>query len=170
MNNVHGKCWTFGDDVSTDAILPSKWKTVSFEPSELGKHAMTGIDEKFPEKVSDGDIIVGGLNFGCGSSREQAPIALLGCGIRVVIAKSIARIFFRNCVNVGIYPIEADFPDDFFMDSDEIEVHFDLGVIVNKRTGKGLPFKVIPSFLSTILNSGGLKSFILGGGKYEDLF
>lgn len=164
-----GRCWVFGDDVSTDSILPSKWKTVSFEPSDLGKHAMSGIDPEFPSKVKPGDIIVGGINFGCGSSREQAPLALTGSGVRIVIARSIARIFFRNCVNVGIYPIEVNFPDGFFRSSDEISVNFSEGIINNLSTGKSITFRSIPDFLITIIESGGLKAFILSGRSYEDL-
>ncbi|MEM0134480.1 MAG: 3-isopropylmalate dehydratase [Thermoplasmatales archaeon] len=169
MSVIRGKCWVFGDDVSTDSILPSKWKTVSFEPAELGKHAMTGLDEMFPKKVSQGDIIVGGLNFGCGSSREQAPLALVGCGIKIIIAKSIARIFYRNCVNVGIYPLELDYPEGFFENSDLLTFDFDSCQVLNLRTSKMLRFKDIPPFLTSILTAGGLKSFMLSGQRYEDL-
>ena len=169
MKGNSGRCWVFGDDISTDTILPSKWKTASFEPSELGKHAMTGIDEQFPKKAVDGDIIAGGLNFGCGSSREQAPLALVGCGIKVIIAKSIARIFFRNCVNVGIYPIEIDYPEGFFMSSDRLEIDYVTGTIENERTGKTLTFRSIPPFLVSILEVGGLKTFLLSGKRYEDV-
>ncbi len=169
MNAIRGKCWVFGDDVSTDSILPSKWKTVSFEPAELGKHAMTGLDETFPKKASQGDIVVGGLNFGCGSSREQAPLALVGCGIKIIIARSIARIFFRNCINVGIYPLELDYPEGFFKDTDSLAVDFDLFQITNQRTSATLRFNDIPPFLTSILTAGGLKSFLLKGGRYDEL-
>lgn len=169
MLKFTGKTWLYGDDVSTDSILPSKWKTSSFDPAELGKHAMSGIDTEFSAKVSAGDFIVGGLNFGCGSSREQAPLALTGCGIKVIIAKSIARIFFRNCINIGLYPLEVEYPDDYFSQGGVVEVDFGISTITDMTSGRKLYFKPIPEFLSELVNAGGLKQFLLKGGSLSDL-
>lgn len=169
MTKFTGKTWLYGDDVSTDSILPSKWKTSSFDPYELGKHAMSGIDPEFSSKVSAGDFIVGGLNFGCGSSREQAPLALTGCGVKIIIAKSIARIFFRNCINIGLYPVEVDYPDNYFSQGGEVEVDFDSSTITNLVSGEKIDFRPIPEFLSKLVNAGGLKQFLLGGGTLSEL-
>lgn len=169
METIKGKTWCFGDDISTDTIIPSKWKTASFELADLGKHAMGGIDENFGSKVSNGDFIVAGVNFGCGSSREQAPMALKGCGIKVVIAKTFARIFFRNCINIGLYPLELDWDEGFFNDGDDIQVDFSNKVVKNLTNGKTMEFKPLPGFLEELFNAGGLKSFLMEGKNLMDL-
>jgi 3-isopropylmalate dehydratase small subunit len=169
METIKGKAWCFGDDISTDAIIPSKYKTASFELADLGKHAMGGIDENFGNKVSPNDFIVAGVNFGCGSSREQAPMALKGCGIKVVIAKTFARIFFRNCINIGLYPLELDWEEGFFKNGDEIIVDFSKKKVVNNTTGKNMEFKPLPAFLEELFNAGGLKSFLMEGKNLMEL-
>lgn len=169
MESVKGKAWCFGDDISTDTIIPSKWKTASFELADLGKHAMGGIDENFGSKVSPNDILVAGVNFGCGSSREQAPMALKGCGIKVVIAKTFARIFFRNCINIGLYPLELDWEDGFFNTGDEVQVDFSNKTVRNLITGESIEFSPLPAFLEELFNAGGLKSFLMEGKNLMDL-
>lgn len=169
METIKGKAWCFGDDISTDTIIPSKWKTASFELADLGKHAMGGIDENFGSRVSPNDFIVAGANFGCGSSREQAPMALKGCGIKVVIAKTFARIFFRNCINIGLYPLELDWNEDFLTDGDEVEVDFPGRKVTNLTSGKSLEFKPLPAFLQELFNAGGLKSFLMEGKSLMEL-
>lgn len=169
METIKGKGWCFGDDISTDTIIPSRWKTASFELADLGKHAMGGIDENFGSKVSPGDFIVAGVNFGCGSSREQAPMALKGCGIKVVIAKTFARIFFRNCINIGLYPLELDWSDGFFSDGDEVQVDFSGKTVKNLTSGKSMEFRPLPAFLEELFNAGGLKSFLKEGNNLMEL-
>lgn len=169
MESIKGRTWCFGDDISTDSIIPSKWKTVSFELSDLGKHAMGGIDEEFSKKVSPGDFVVAGINFGCGSSREQAPMALKGCGIKVVIARTFARIFFRNCINIGLYPLELDWEDGFFNNGDEIMVDFEEKKVQNLTNGKSMSFRPLPFFLEELYNAGGLKEFLMEKGSLTEL-
>ena len=169
METIKGNAWCFGDDISTDTIIPSKWKTASFELADLGKHAMGGIDENFGSKVTPGDFIVAGVNFGCGSSREQAPMALKGCGIKVVIAKTFARIFFRNCINIGLYPLELDWEEGFFSTGDEIQVDFDSKTVRNMTNGKSMGFDPLPDFLEKLFNAGGLKSFLMEGKSLMEL-
>ncbi|MCL4341356.1 MAG: 3-isopropylmalate dehydratase [Candidatus Thermoplasmatota archaeon] len=163
MDRLKGKVWCFGDDISTDTILPSKWKIASFELTELGKHAMEGADESFGKKVKEGDFIVAGTNFGCGSSREQAPMALKGSGVRVIIARTFARIFFRNCVNIGLYPLELDWENGFFETGDEIQVDFTKRIVLNITNGRHMSFVPLPQFLEEIFNAGGLKPFLKSG-------
>jgi 3-isopropylmalate/(R)-2-methylmalate dehydratase small subunit len=169
MEKLIGKAWCFGDDISTDTILPSKWKTTSFELKDLGRHAMGGIDENFGEKISPGDFIIAGVNFGCGSSREQAPMALKGCGLKVVIAKTFARIFFRNCINIGLYPLEIDWKPGFFNNGDLIEINFSTKQVKNITLQKEIEFKPLPLFLEELFKAGGLKSFLMEGKNLTDL-
>jgi 3-isopropylmalate/(R)-2-methylmalate dehydratase small subunit len=169
MDGLKGNVWCFGNDISTDTILPSKWKIASFELAELGKHAMGGSDENFGKKVKQGDFIVAGTNFGCGSSREQAPMALKGCGVRVIIARTFARIFFRNCVNIGLYPLELDWEDGFFETGDEIRVDFSKKTVLNLTNGRTMSFVPLPAFLEEIFNSGGLGSFLKSGKSLVEL-
>lgn len=169
MEKLKGKAWCFGDDISTDTIIPSRWKTASFELEELGKHAMGGIYEDFGEKVSPNDFIIAGNNFGCGSSREQAPMALKGCGIKVIIAKTFARIFFRNCINIGLYPLELDWEAGFFKDGDQVEIDFSNKIVTNITSSKQLKFKPLPAFLEELFKAGGMESFLMEGKKLTDL-
>ncbi len=152
---LKGKVWRFGRDIDTDAIIPARYLTTS-EPSELAKHVMEDADRDFPSKVSPGDIIVADENFGCGSSREHAPIAIKASGIQVVLAKSFARIFYRNAFNIGLPILESLEAPDSIQEGDVIEVDADRGVITCVSTGKEYEAKPIPPFMQELIESGGL--------------
>ncbi|MDK2790733.1 MAG: 3-isopropylmalate/(R)-2-methylmalate dehydratase small subunit [Methanothermococcus sp.] len=152
---VKGKAWVFGDNIDTDAILPARYLVYTTE-EELAKYAMTGTDPEFPEKAQKGDIIVGGKNFGCGSSREHAPIGLKGLGISLVIAESFARIFYRNSINIGLPLLECKDISKHVSEGDILEVDLDSGVIKNLTTGVELKGQKLPEFMMEILNDGGL--------------
>lgn len=152
-----GKVWKFGDDVDTDAVIPGRFLILN-DPEELAKHAFEGVRPEFRLKVQPGDIIVAGENFGCGSSREHAPLALKGAGVKCVIAKSFARIFFRNSVNIGVQLLECG-DTDRISEGDELEVDLEKGTIRNvtkKETYKSAP---MPDFLIEIVRSGGLVEY-----------
>lgn len=153
------KCWKFGEDVDTDQIIPARY-LVTIDPAELAKHVMEDADEKFPEKVKAGDIIVAGKNFGCGSSREHAPIAIKGAGVACVIAPSFARIFYRNCFNMGLPIFECADIDQKVEEGDELEVDGEAGTIKNRRTGEVLKASPIPPFMRELIASGGLLPFM----------
>ncbi len=150
INRISGRVCKFGDNIDTDVIIPGKYLRTT-DMSVFAAHAMEGIDPDFPKKVKKGDIIVAGSNFGCGSSREQAPLALKHAGISCVVAESFARIFFRNAINVGLPIIEAKID---CRDGDTIEVDLEKGVV--KREGKTYPATQLPDFLREILADGGL--------------
>ena len=153
MNALKGKIWKFGDDISTDLIIPGKYKFKTIDFNELAKHAMEGADPEFYSKVSKGDIIVAGENFGCGSSREQAPVVIKHAGVSAVVAKSFARIFYRNAINVGLPVVECDLADNIDT-GDIVELRLTEGKVL--LAGKTYTFKPIPGFLMTILQDGGL--------------
>lgn len=152
---VKGRVWKFGDNVDTDQIIPAIY-LITGDPKELAKHAFENVRPDFAKRVKAGEILVGGKNFGSGSSREHAPRALIGAGISCVIAKSFARIFFRNSINIGLPLIEADVDCD---DGDILEVDFVEGKIVNTATGKGMNFKKMPDFLIRLMDAGGLVEY-----------
>ncbi len=147
---IRGKAWVFGDDVDTDVIIPGPYlRTKNIK--DLACHAMEGLDPEFAKKVKLGDVIVAGKNFGCGSSREQAPLALREAGVACVVAKSFARIFYRNAINVGLPVMEADVA---CREGDEVEVDLSQGTVtVGERTFRGT---MLPDFLLEILQDGGL--------------
>ncbi len=146
--------WKFGDDIDTDAIIPGKYLTLN-KPDELAKHAFEGVRPEFAREVKEGDIIVAGFNFGCGSSREHAPLALKGAKVKCVIAKSFARIFFRNSINIGLPLLEC--PDtDKIGEDDRIEVDFESGVINNTTKGETYMATPLPDFVRGIVEAGGL--------------
>lgn len=147
-----GRAWKFGDDVDTDAIIPGKYLVYN-EPEELAKHAFENIRSDFAKNVKKGDFIVAGRNFGCGSSREHAVLALKGAGISAVIAKSFARIFFRNAINTGLMVVECE-ETDKIDDGDEIEVDYRAGEIINITKGEKYKLKPIPEFLLEIARNG----------------
>ena len=155
---MKGKVWKFGNDIDTDIILPGRYLIYTDE-EELSKHCMEGLVSDFKSQVSDGDFIVGGTNFGCGSSREHAPIAIKGCGISAVIAESFARIFYRNATNVGVPLLEAPGISEIIEDGEEIEVDMENGLIISE-SGKEIEFKKLPPFMLEILESGGLISYL----------
>jgi 3-isopropylmalate/(R)-2-methylmalate dehydratase small subunit len=152
---VTGNAIKFGDNVDTDVILPGKY-LVLIDPNELAKHAMEGLDQAFPEKAKNGVIVVGGKNFGCGSSREQAPLALKYSGVKCVLADSFARIFFRNAINIGLPVIEHKGISAAINDGDEVTVDFEAGTIQNLTQGKSFQAAKLPSFILEILVDGGL--------------
>lgn len=159
---AHGKAHKYGDNIDTDVIIPARFLNTSSH-SELAMHCMEDIDKDFVSKASRGDIIVAGANFGCGSSREHAPIAIKSMGISVVIAKTFARIFYRNAINIGLAILECEEASEAICDGDEIEVDFDTGIITNHTKNeeyKALPF---PPFIQEIINKGGLLSSIKDG-------
>ncbi len=153
-----GKVWKFGNDVDTDLIIPARYLTTS-DPHELAKHCMEDADPGFPGKVQAGDIIVGGKNFGCGSSREHAPIAIKAAGVACVIAKSFARIFYRNAFNMGLPILECEAADTF-QNGQELSVDFDTGAIVVRNTGMAHETTPIPPFMQELLAAGGLMPYI----------
>jgi 3-isopropylmalate/(R)-2-methylmalate dehydratase small subunit len=152
---VTGKAVKFGDNVNTDVILPGKY-LVLIDPKELAKHAMEGLDPTFPEKAKKGVIVVGGKNFGCGSSREQAPLALKYAGVRCVLAESFARIFFRNAINIGLPVSEHKGISAAVDNGDEVTVDFEAGTIQNVSKGKSFQVAKLPPFILEILADGGL--------------
>jgi len=152
---LKGKTWKFGNNIDTDAIIPARYLNTS-DPGELAKHVMEDADEDFPTKVSAGDLIVAEANFGCGSSREHAPIAIKAAGISGVVAKSFARIFYRNAFNIGLPIFESAEAVDKISEGDEIEVDADNGVIKNITKGEEYAAKPIPPFMQELISAGGL--------------
>jgi 3-isopropylmalate/(R)-2-methylmalate dehydratase small subunit len=149
--------WKFGDDIDTDAIIPGKYLTIN-KPEELAKHAFEGVRPEFARGIKEGDIIVAGFNFGCGSSREHAPLALKGAKVKCIIAKSFARIFFRNAINIGLPLLEC--PDtDKIEEEDNIEVDFESGLITNNTKNQTYQATPLPDFVRGIVDAGGLIGF-----------
>ncbi len=155
-----GRVWKFGKNVDTDAIIPARYLNTS-DPGELAKHCMEDADPDFPKKVKKGDIIVADKNFGCGSSREHAPIAIKAAGVSCVIAPSFARIFYRNAFNMGLPIFECEDAPELISEGDEIEVDADTGEIVNLTTGKHMKAQPIPPFMQELISDGGLIAHIL---------
>lgn len=155
---TRGRVWVFGDNIDTDGIIPARYLT-TFDAMELGAHCMEDVDAEFPSKVRPGDILVAGKNFGCGSSREHAVIALKGAGISAVLAESFARIFFRNAINTGLLLLEAEGVRDLFDVGDTVSVDAKSGMIVNETKGRSLTAKPIPTFIQEILDAGGLMEY-----------
>jgi 3-isopropylmalate/(R)-2-methylmalate dehydratase small subunit len=151
---IRGKVHTFGDDVNTDVIIPAMYLN-TFDPEILGKHAMEGIDGEFSSKVEPGDVIFAGTNFGCGSSREHAPIAIKSSGISAVVARSFARIFFRNSINIGL-PALICTEVSGIREGNEVEISLESGEIRNLTRDEVYHFEPLPGFLQEILNDGGL--------------
>lgn len=162
MKNAKGTVIKYGDNVDTDVIIPARYLNSS-DPKELAAHCMEDIDKDFVTRMKPGDIMVAAKNFGCGSSREHAPIAIKACGISCVIAETFARIFFRNSINIGLPIIECPEAVAGIDEGDEVEVDFDTGVITNitKNTSfKGQPF---PEFMQKIIDCEGLVNYINEG-------
>ena len=156
---AHGKAHKYGDNVDTDVIIPARYLNTTIH-KELASHCMEDIDADFVKKVKSGDIMVGGNNFGCGSSREHAPIAIKESGISCVIAATFARIFYRNAINIGLAIMECPEASRGINDGDEVMVDFDTGIITNvtkNETYQALPF---PDFIKDIINKGGLMNTI----------
>ncbi|HMK94185.1 MAG TPA: 3-isopropylmalate dehydratase small subunit [Candidatus Limnocylindrales bacterium] len=152
---IVGKAVKFGNNVDTDVILAGKY-LVLIDPYELAKHALEGLDPAFAEKAKKGVIIVGGRNFGCGSSREQAPLALKYAGVKCVLAESFARIFFRNSINIGLPAMECQGISNAVETGDDLAVDFEAGKVENVSNGKKLQVEKLPPFILEILADGGL--------------
>jgi len=156
---LRGKVLKYGDNVDTDVILPGKY-LIYIDPEELAKHAMEGLDPLFPEKARGGCILVAGRNFGCGSSREQAPVALKHAGVRAVVAESFARIFFRNAFNVGLPAVALQGASTLLNEGDLAEVDLEAGLVRNLTTQRQASFKPLPPMLLEVLASGGLVEYM----------
>lgn len=152
---VKGSAIKLGNNIDTDVILPGKY-LILVDPYELAKHALEGLDPAFPEKAKKGVVLVGGKNFGCGSSREQAPLALKYAGVKCVLAESFARIFYRNAINIGLPVIECKGISEAVRTGDELTVDFEAGKIENVSNGKKFQVEKLPQFILEILSDGGL--------------
>lgn len=152
--NLHGKVHKFGNDVNTDYIISGRHKFKTLDMRELSKHVMEDLDPDFYGKITKGDFIVAGSNFGCGSSREQAPLAIINADISAVIAKSFARIFYRNCINTGLPLIECD--TDQITPGDELDIDLEAGILHDLTKGIEITITPLPPVMLKILNDGGL--------------
>ncbi len=157
--NAKGFVHKYPDNVDTDVIIPARYLNTP-NAKELASHCMEDIDADFTKKVKDGDIMVGGWNFGCGSSREHAPLAIKTAGISCVIAKTFARIFYRNAINIGLPILECEAASDGIEAGDEVEVNFDTGVITNITKGETYQAEPFPEFIQEIIKAGGLMASI----------
>lgn len=157
-----GNVIKYGDNVDTDVIIPARYLN-TIDKKELASHCMEDLDITFKDRVKNGDIMVAGENFGCGSSREHAPIAIKESGIALVIAKDFARIFYRNSINIGLPIVECPEAVEAISEGDTLEVDMDNGVIVNKTTGKSFNTTPFPAFIQTIIENGGLIESIKNG-------
>ena len=153
--NTQGKAFKYPDNVDTDVIIPARYLNTP-DAKELALHCMEDIDTEFVKKVQTGDVMVAGWNFGCGSSREHAPLVIKTCGTGCVIAKSFARIFYRNAINIGLPILECEQAADEINANDEVSVDFDTGVITNHTTGKTYKAQPFPEFIQNIIRKGGL--------------
>lgn len=159
MKEARGTVFRYGDNVDTDVIIPARYLATS-EPAELAKHCMEDIDRDFVKKVKPGDIIVASKNFGCGSSREHAPIAIKGAGVSVVIAETFARIFYRNAINIGLPIVECKEAAEEIKAGDTVSVNFDTGIITDETTGKTYQGQSFPPFMQQLIDAGGLIPYI----------
>lgn len=154
-----GRVWKFGDDINTDLIIPGRYLD-NYDPSHLARHAMEGACKEFASEVRAGDVIVAGHNFGCGSSREQAVIALKSAGVSAVVARSFARIFYRNAINLGLPVMTSDTAVDVFDDKENVLVDDGRSMMVAKEHGRSAPFAPIDARLKAILDHGGLVPYL----------
>jgi 3-isopropylmalate/(R)-2-methylmalate dehydratase small subunit len=159
MSKLQGKAWRFGNDVDTDLIIPARYLTTS-DPQELAAHCMEDADATFAAKVQPGEIIAAGKNFGCGSSREHAPIAIKAAGVACVIAASFARIFYRNSINIGLPILESPEASCGITAGDQVEVDLDTGKITNHTQGETYQAVAFPPFMQELINAGGLIEYV----------
>lgn len=157
MDKIKGKVWKFGNNIDTDVIIPGRYLR-TFDPKNLALYVMSGERADFAKNVQEGDIIVADDNFGCGSSREQAPVAIKAAGVSVIIAKSFARIFYRNAINIGLPVIKADIEAT---EGDILSVDLENGLVNNESTGKSFEIEPFKEFMLNILNDGGLVNHYL---------
>jgi 3-isopropylmalate/(R)-2-methylmalate dehydratase small subunit len=163
---LHGKAWIFGDDINTDIIIPFRFKSRTNDPNEMAKYAMYGIDPDFHKKIGKGDVLVAGRNFGGGSSREQAPVALKYAGIAAVVAESFARIFYRNAFTIGLPALEIPEIRDKTVQGDELLVNLEDLTVKNIRTEQALQAKPVPDFMRKMLLNGGLVEYFRKNQKF----
>ena len=161
ITTIKGRAWKYGDNINTDEIIPARYLNMT-EPEELAKHCMEDLDKKFVSLVGKGDILVGGKNFGCGSSREHAPLCINALGISCVIAASFARIFFRNAINIGLPIIESDKASSRISSGDELELILGEGKVINITKGEEYGITPYPAFMQELIASGGLMNYIKG--------
>jgi len=164
-----GKVWKFGNDINTDEIIPGRYN-VTTDPKVLAQHCFCEARPEFPLKVQPGDLIIAGKDFGTGSSREHAPIAIKACGIKAVIAHSFARIFFRNAINVGLPVFISEEITAQVGDGEEMEIDFQKFCLTDPKAGKTLQLGPLPSFILKIFKAGGIVPFLKGGNLLEDLY
>ena len=160
--NTKGTVFKYPDNVDTDVIIPARYLNTA-DAKELAKHCMKDIDADYVNKVSPGDVMVAGWNFGCGSSREHAPLVIKTCGTGCVIAKSFARIFYRNAINIGLPILECEAAAEEIQAGDEVSVDFDTGIITNLTTGKTYQAEPVPPFIQNIIQKGGLLASLKEG-------
>lgn len=167
---ISGKALKYGDNINTDIIIPSKYLT-SLDPEEWARHAMESLDPDFPKKAREGVILVAGRNFGCGSSREQAPHALKHAGVKCIIAESFARIFYRNAINIGLPVLEAREITAKVNEGDMLSVYLDEGKIINESSGEIIFTNRLPDFILNIIKDGGLIEHLIKviGGKRNEV-
>ncbi|MFW5790530.1 MAG: 3-isopropylmalate dehydratase small subunit [Bacillota bacterium] len=156
---LEGEVWKYGDDVDTDVIIPARYLNTS-DPEELAKHCLEDLDSEFTDKMNSGDIIVAGDNFGCGSSREHAPLAIKAAGVSCIIANSFARIFYRNSINIGLPILESEEAVSSISEGDKISVDLDQGLIKNLSSGEEYRAKPFPEFMQELITSGGLINYL----------
>ena len=164
--NAKGPVFKYGDNIDTDVIIPARYLNTQ-SPAELAAHCMEDIDKTFVTRVKAGDIMVGGENFGCGSSREHAPVAIKAAGIDCVIAKSFARIFYRNAINIGLPILECEQAAQEIEAGHEVTVDFDTGIITDVTTGKSYQAQPFPPFIQNIIRSGGLLNSLREGSAND---
>ena len=156
---VEGKVWRYGDNIDTDVIIPARYLN-SFDPKELASHCMVDIDETFAQNVVEGDIMVGGKNFGCGSSREHAPIAIKAAGVPVIVAANFARIFYRNGINIGLPLLEIGDAVEKIKAGDKLRIDVSAGTVENLTTGDVFKAQPLPGFIQDIAKAGGLVNYV----------
>lgn len=156
---LEGNAWKYGKNINTDAIIPARYLTV-WDPDQLGQHCLEGLDANFAKKIKLGDIMVAEENFGCGSSREHAPIALKGAGVSCIIAKSFARIFYRNAINMGLPILESEEAVEGIKTGDRLQVNLEKGEITNLSTGKTFLAQPYPDFMQKLISKGGLIEYV----------
>jgi 3-isopropylmalate/(R)-2-methylmalate dehydratase small subunit len=164
--NTQGKVFKYADNVDTDVIIPARYLNTP-DANELALHCMEDIDIEFVKNVEPGDVMVAGWNFGCGSSREHAPLVIKTCGTGCVIAKSFARIFYRNAINIGLPILECEEAAEEIAANDQVNVDFDTGIITNLTTGKTYKAQPFPDFIQNIIKAGGLLKALKEGGANE---
>jgi 3-isopropylmalate/(R)-2-methylmalate dehydratase small subunit len=163
---LEGKAWVFGDDINTDIIMPFRFKSRTNDPNEMAKYAMYGIDPDFHKKIDKGDILVAGRNFGGGSSREQAPLALQYAGISAIVAESFARIFYRNAFSIGLPALETPGIKDHVVQGDRLIINLGEFTVTNTRTGHIFQAKAVPDFMRKMLLDGGLIEYFKKNQKF----